>query len=159
MKGVTVDITDWGSAYMAGLCCWAASIYWLYLTTRCSCFTLLSAKVLLVNLMRRVSLLLEPEMWWKIQQQQEKLENQGGGNNRPGTSQVSFCERSVHCIQQWKKPWANDKLTFGTPFPLGTLGTVMLAKCRQKLQFIVFSLKKKSQQKKKLNTEKSTQSA
>lgn len=32
------------------------------------------------------------------------------------------------------------KLTFGTPFPLGTLDTVTLAKCRQMLQFIVSSL-------------------
>lgn len=45
----------------------------------------------------------------------------------------------------------SHKLTFGTPFPLGTLDTVTLAKCRQKLQFIVSSFKKK---KKKLNREK-----
>ena len=50
-------------------------------------------------------------------------------------------------------PMNSHKLTSGTPFPLGTSDTVMLAKCRQELQFIVSSFKNK-QKKKKLNREK-----
>lgn len=71
-------------------------------------FALLSAEVLLVNLMQRVSLVLEPEMWWKLQLQHEKLDNQGGGDNRPGTNHASFWEKSVHCMQEGKKPGANE---------------------------------------------------
>lgn len=82
MKGVTAGIGCWDSVYMAGLCCWITSIYWLYLTNWCSCFTFLNAKMLLVNLMQGVSLLLVPEMRWKTHLQHEKLENQGGSDNR-----------------------------------------------------------------------------
>lgn len=108
MKGVKAGITYWDSVYMAGLCCWITSIYWLYLTNWWSCFTFLNAKMLLVNLMQGVSLLLVPEMQWKTHPQHEKLENQGGCDNRPGTSQGSFWERSVLCTQEGKKPWANE---------------------------------------------------
>lgn len=108
LKGVTAGIAYWDSVYMAGLCCWITSIYWLYLTNWCSCFTFLNAKMLLVNLMQGVRLLLVPEMWWKTFLQHEKLENQGDSDNRPGTSQGSFWERSVLCTQEGKKPWANE---------------------------------------------------
>lgn len=43
------------------------------------------------------------------------------------------------------------KLTFGSPFPLGTLDTVTLAKCREMLQFTVSSLNKKTPPNKKLS--------
>lgn len=108
MKGVTAGLAYWDSVYAAGLCCWITSIYWLYLTNWCSCFTFLNAKMLLVNLMQDVSLLLVPEMWWKTHPQHEKLENQGGSDNRPGTSQGSFWERLVLCTHEGKKPRANE---------------------------------------------------
>lgn len=106
MKGVTVDIACSGSAYMAVLCCWITSIYWLYLTTQYSCFTLLSAKILLVNLMQGVSLLLEPLTWWKIQLQHKKLENQGASDKRqtqvkPGS--VKGQSRGEETLGQWTR--------------------------------------------------------
>lgn len=142
MKGVTAGIAYWDSVYIAGLCCWITSIYWLYLTKWCSCFTFLNAKMLLVNLMQGARLLLVPEMWWKAHPQHEKLENPGGSDN--GQAQVKAASgKGQSCAHKRGKNLGLmnlHKLTFGTPFPPGTLDTVTLTKCRQMLQFIVSSL-------------------